>query len=409
MIEMGPSLEVSTAADGSNGAPSVPAGGRNPPTPATHSNLYIKNIPQEVDEQTLQAIFQPFGTIECCRVQRNPRNTTGLTFGFVKFRTVEQATSAIAGLNGATVANSVLEVRLADADPAEKAATGHMPSDNLYVRNLPASWREADLRALFAVHGTVLDCRVLPNQEHHRGQQALVRMASVEEASRAIASLNGTPPGGGATDILLVRFADTAEEKAKRKAKNENAQNNGIRFAPYQKGPQNGRQQGQAQSGGHPSMAGSPYPAVLPPTPHSVPQPQYCSYPAPAQDPSIAVQPQTYAAYQPPAYPTQDPNAAYYGAAYATPAAQTSSSVYVKNLPHDADKLYLYEKFAPHGAITSVKTLADETGRCKGVGFVNFADNHGAMVAIQALNGSQCGDKHLHVSLQTHRTPRAST
>ena len=31
------------------------------------------------------------------------------------------------------------------------------------------------------------------------------------------------------------------------------------------------------------------------------------------------------------------------------------SSVYVKNLPPEADKLFLYEKFAPYGGISSVK------------------------------------------------------
>lgn len=128
MYEMGPTLDVAATGVPLNGASATAPG---PNDAGAHSNLYIKNIPQEVDEQTLQAIFQPFGPIECCRVQRNPRNTTGLTFGFVKFQAVDQALSAIAGLNGATVANSVLEVRLADADPAEKAATGHTPSDNL--------------------------------------------------------------------------------------------------------------------------------------------------------------------------------------------------------------------------------------------------------------------------------------
>lgn len=80
-------------------------------------------------------------------------------------------------------------------------------------------------------------------------------------------------------------------------------------------------------------------------------------------------------------------------------------SLYVKNLPADADRLFLYEKFAPHGAIYSVKVLPDEqTGKCKGVGFVNYGDAAGARKAINALNGSKLGDKLLHVSEQTpHR------
>lgn len=38
--------------------------------------------------------------------------------------------------------------------------------------------------------------------------------------------------------------------------------------------------------------------------------------------------------------------------------APASSSVYVKNLPPEADKLFLYEKFAPHGGISSLKVGA---------------------------------------------------
>lgn len=77
-------------------------------------------------------------------------------------------------------------------------------------------------------------------------------------------------------------------------------------------------------------------------------------------------------------------------------------SLYVKNLPADADRLFLYEKFAPHGAIYSVKVLPDEqTGKCKGVGFVNYGDAAGARRAINALHGSKLGDKLLHVSEQT--------
>lgn len=79
-------------------------------------------------------------------------------------------------------------------------------------------------------------------------------------------------------------------------------------------------------------------------------------------------------------------------------------SLYVKNLPPEADKLYLYEKFAVYGAISSVKVLTDEmSGICKGVGFVNFLEQAAAMEAIRAMDGLKIGDKHLHVSLQTHR------
>lgn len=46
-------------------------------------------------------------------------------------------------------------------------------------------------------------------------------------------------------------------------------------------------------------------------------------------------------------------------------------TVCLQNLPTDADKLFLYEKFSPYGAILSVKVLNDpQSGQCRGVGFV---------------------------------------
>jgi RNA recognition motif-containing protein len=82
----------------------------------------------------------------------------------------------------------------------------------------------------------------------------------------------------------------------------------------------------------------------------------------------------------------------------------TYTSVYVKNVPADANDLWVYERFAPHGSILSVKVLHEEgTTRCRGVCFVNFTSPEGAMAAIQAMNGRKVGDKTLHVSIQTRR------
>lgn len=39
---------------------------------------------------------------------------------------------------------------------------------------------------------------------------------------------------------------------------------------------------------------------------------------------------------------------------------------YVKNLPPEADELYLYQKFSPHGALISCKIKIDPvTGKCR--------------------------------------------
>ncbi len=61
-------------------------------------------------------------------------------------------------------------------------------------------------------------------------------------------------------------------------------------------------------------------------------------------------------------------------------------------------------RFAPFGAILSVKVLHEEgTTRCRGVCFVNYTTVEGAVAAIQAMNGRKVGDKTLHVSIQTRK------
>lgn len=81
------------------------------------------------------------------------------------------------------------------------------------------------------------------------------------------------------------------------------------------------------------------------------------------------------------------------------------ASLYVKNLPAEATKLTLYEIFAPFGAIRSVKVLVDETGKCKGVGFVNYSHFSDAQNAIAGVNNTrpqQC-EMPLVVTLQQQR------
>lgn len=99
-----------------------------------------------------------------------------------------------------------------------------------------------------------------------------------------------------------------------------------------------------------------------------------------------------------------------------TPTAQTSvagdptdssTSLYVKNLPPDFSELALYQIFSPHGAIFSCRVATDEMGRCKGVGFVNFVHREAALRAMIQLQGHRIGERrHLHLALQAPKAIR---
>lgn len=79
-------------------------------------NLYLKNLPEDFDEERLQAAFSAFGTITSTKVMREP---TGVSrgFGFVCFSTPDEANKAIIEMNGKMVSNKPLYV--AHAQPRE--------------------------------------------------------------------------------------------------------------------------------------------------------------------------------------------------------------------------------------------------------------------------------------------------
>ena len=69
-------------------------------------------------------------------------------------------------------------------------------------------------------------------------------------------------------------------------------------------------------------------------------------------------------------------------------------NIYVGNLPYSIDRNQLREIFAAYGEVAAARIVTDrETGRSKGFGFVEMADNAQANAAIEALNGSDIGGR----------------
>lgn len=64
--------------------------------------------------------------------------------------------------------------------------------------------------------------------------------------------------------------------------------------------------------------------------------------------------------------------------------------LYVGNLPFNMSGAELEQLFTPHGTVTSAQVISDrETGRSKGFGFVEMANDNEAQAAMDALNGQQ--------------------
>jgi RNA recognition motif-containing protein len=81
--------------------------------------------------------------------------------------------------------------------------------------------------------------------------------------------------------------------------------------------------------------------------------------------------------------------------------------LYVGNLSYSVDSSALEQLFSPHGTVESAQIINDrDTGRSKGFGFVEMANDDEAAKAIAALNGQQHEGRALTVNEAKPREDR---
>jgi RNA recognition motif-containing protein len=85
----------------------------------------------------------------------------------------------------------------------------------------------------------------------------------------------------------------------------------------------------------------------------------------------------------------------------------SQTKLYVGNLPFRVTEAELESAFGAHGTVTSVALVMDrETGRPRGFGFVEMADEAGAQAAIKAMDGADLGGRTIRVNVAKPREDR---
>jgi len=176
------------------GPPFPPAGGTLhvrfhakpgvPPEPS--NNLYVKGLPPPSTEQDVISLFQNFGTVVQMKVMPGATDTCAL----VRMASIEEAHVAIQSLDGASSAGLEAPPPVPPIEVRFHGPKGSPPSDNLYVKGLPMDADHGFIRHVFGPYGTVTDMRIMPPNGLGRDATALVRMASVEEATAALHGIN---------------------------------------------------------------------------------------------------------------------------------------------------------------------------------------------------------------------------
>ena len=83
-------------------------------------------------------------------------------------------------------------------------------------------------------------------------------------------------------------------------------------------------------------------------------------------------------------------------------------NIFVGNMAFSITKQDLRELFAPYGVVDRINIITDrETGRPRGFGFVEMADDRAAQAAMTALNGKEVGGRALNVNEAKPREERS--
>lgn len=74
-------------------------------------------------------------------------------------------------------------------------------------------------------------------------------------------------------------------------------------------------------------------------------------------------------------------------------------NIYVGNLDYDLQEKELEELFSQYGEVLSVKIIVDKfTGRAKGFGFIEMANDEEATKAIEELDGKEVSGRNIRVN-----------
>ncbi|KAK8663311.1 hypothetical protein V6N13_083134 [Hibiscus sabdariffa] len=84
----------------------------------------------------------------------------------------------------------------------------------------------------------------------------------------------------------------------------------------------------------------------------------------------------------------------------------STKKLFIGGLSYGTDDQTLKEAFSGFGDVTEAKIITDrDTGRSRGFGFVNFADDESASNALSAMDGQELNGRNIRVSYANERPP----
>lgn len=190
----------------------------------TNTNVFIRELPTDVTDAELRELFTPFGDVLSSTIMRNIH--TGVSFGraFVLYNTYEEATAAIAAMDGYSIHGQKVVVEFAKKRSGAPVGEARQKIRKLFLRNVPLSVTVEDLRELVKPYGPVVEITTHRDTAPVRDRSKERRIAFVTfgvdgAADRAARGVHATCPFDDCNGIaLMVKLAEDENTKPSRRA-----------------------------------------------------------------------------------------------------------------------------------------------------------------------------------------------
>lgn len=176
-------------------------------------SVFVKNLNFSTTTASLSEFFKriPGFVVALVKTKPDPKNAGGVLsmgFGFVEFKTKEQADRAIHALDGAVLDGHKIQLKLSHRKSdgtAKSKAKKTNKSSKIIIKNLPFEAARRDVLELFGAYGQIKSVRVPKKFDKSARGFAFVEYTMMKEAESAMDQLQGVHLLGRR---LVMQFAE---------------------------------------------------------------------------------------------------------------------------------------------------------------------------------------------------------
>jgi len=166
------------------------------------TNIFIKNLPEDLSEEELLQIFGQMGQIKSAVVMKDEQGKSK-GFAFINYDNANEAARAVDEMNNKEIHGRPVFVGRAQKkaerelelkqkfEAIKQEQLAKFQGVNLYIKNLDDDFDDDKLRGVFTQFGTITSCRVMRDGKGNSKGFGFVCYTAPEEATKAVTEMNG--------------------------------------------------------------------------------------------------------------------------------------------------------------------------------------------------------------------------